>query len=353
MPQIPSPSNRPQQPGEWEKHSACWVAWPAAGDLWEENLAPAQAEFTNLCRMIADFDARTQTCRGERLEVLVRDEIAERAATRALKDFNARFHRVPYGDIWLRDTAPIFLRHEKKLVSAQFQFNGWGKKYVLDHDDQIAARISELTSQDATARKFDWILEGGSVDVDGEGTCLTTEQCLLNPNRNPGWTKDVAETRLKEALGVEKILWITEGLLNDHTDGHIDTIVRFVAPGKVVCMMPESESDPNARVLRQIRAELAAMTDARGRALEVIEVPSPGTVLSADEEIMPASYVNFYIGNQTVSVPQYGVAADAAAVQAISRCFPGRRTMGLSAKHILTGGGAFHCITQQQPMVNV
>jgi agmatine deiminase len=343
---------RALQPGEWESHSACWLAWPAAANLWQENLESAQIEFVNLCRVISDWDERANLCRGEKLEVLVPDEKAERAAARALRNLNVRFHRIPYGDIWLRDIAPIFVRDPQGGVSAaSFRFNGWGEKYLLPHDDQVAGRVAQTVGLPGSVA-HDWILEGGSVDVDGQGTALTTEQCLLNPNRNPGLTREDLERKLSESLGVTKTLWIREGLLNDHTDGHVDTIARFVSPGVAVCMMPAEnfkEEDPNARVLRQIRDELASVTDARGRTLQVVEIPSPGRVLDEEGEIMPASYVNFYIGNRTVAVPQYGVPADEPAVSAIAKLFPDRRTVGLSAKSILSGGGAFHCITQQQP----
>jgi agmatine deiminase len=233
------------------------------------------------------------------------------------------------------------------LVSARFRFNGWGEKYVLPHDAEVSKNIA--ASADLPERVEDFILEGGAIEVDGEGTVLTTEQCLLNPNRNPSLSRDEIEAKVKAAFGASKVLWVKEGLLNDHTDGHIDTIARFVAPGVVVAMHSESESDPNAAVLASIVAELRAMTDAKGRPLTVITVPSPGRVEDEDGEVMPASYVNFYIANTTVIVPTYGVEADARAVEAIGRIFAGRTTIGVRAKEVLEGGGAFHCISQQQP----
>jgi agmatine deiminase len=193
------------------------------------------------------------------------------------------------------------------------------------------------------------VLEGGSVEVDGEGTLLTTRQCLLNPNRNPSLDEKAIETRLREALGVTKVLWLTEGLRNDHTDGHVDTIARFVGPGVLVCMEPADDDDPNAKVLLAIAAELESMTDARGGPLRVVRIPSPGLVPGEDGEPMPASYVNFYIANHAVVVPTYGSPHDDAAVAAIGRLFPSRRTVGIDARAILSGGGAFHCITQQVP----
>jgi agmatine deiminase len=196
------------------------------------------------------------------------------------------------------------------------------------------------------------VLEGGSVEVDGEGTLLTTRQCLLHPNRNPSLTQAAAEGWLEEALGVQKVLWLAEGLMNDHTDGHVDTLARFVAPGVVVCM-EASLDDPNAPVLEAIGRDLDRMTDAQGRKLTVVRVPSPGRILGRDGAIMPASYVNFYIGNRAVVVPTYLSPHDDDAVEAIARLFPTRLTVGIDARSILSGGGAFHCITQQQPRAKV
>ena len=333
------------QPAEWDRHSACWLAWPSHGHLWQENLAPAQAEFAALCLAIAEED-------GEALNLLVQDEIAEAQARAALAPVLAkvRFHPVPVGDIWLRDTAPIFVKDSVgHLHAACFRFNGWGGKYELPGDDHVAARVAGRSGAHLIAH--DWILEGGSVDVDGEGTVLTTRQCLLNPNRNPGLGQAQIEAALREGLGAEKVLWLDEGLINDHTDGHIDTLARFVAPGVVVCMQAMDPADPNAATLDRLAADLAAMTDAKGRKLQAVRIPSPGVLKNEDGELMPASYVNFYIGNHTVVVPTYGVAHDEVAVAALAPLFPSRRVVGRSARAILSGGGAFHCITQQQPEV--
>lgn len=329
--------DRRSQPAEWERHRACWVALPWAEDLWLENLPEAQRSWAQLCRLIA---------RGEQLEVLVPDARREDLARALLEGAAARFHRIPVGDIWLRDTAPIFVRGPSGEVHAhRFQFNGWGLKYVLEHDDRVSARVAEASGR--PSRAFPWVLEGGAVEPDGEGTVLTTRQCLLNPNRGARSQAEV-EAGLREALGAQKVLWVTEGLLNDHTDGHIDTIARFVAPGRVVCMAP-AKDDPNAAVLERIASELSELVDARGRRLEVLRVPSPGEVTDETGRVMPASYVNFYIANQAVVVPTYGVPADEAAVRAIAALFPGRRTEGVPSRAILSGGGAFHCITQQEP----
>jgi agmatine deiminase len=336
-----------RQPAEWTPHAATWVAWPSAADLWLENLPHAQDAFALMCAALADTDPFTSVRRGEALHVLVPDDASEAMAQAALGTLGVTFHRVPFGDIWLRDTAPIFVGSKGEVAAACFGFNGWGGKYVLDHDDAVAARIAELSGHSPQVHPF--ILEGGSVEVDGEGTILTTRQCLLNPNRNASMDIGAIETAVKGALGGEKVLWLGDGLLNDHTDGHVDTIARFVAPGVVCCMHADSDGDPNARVMETIASDLRAMTDARGRRLEVVRIPSPGRILSPDGHVLPASYVNFYIGNTTVVVPTYGSPSDEAAVRAIAALFPGRRTVGIDARAILSGGGAFHCITQQEP----
>ncbi len=335
------------QPAEWAPHTSTWVAWPSHAELWKENLEPAQAEFTGLCEGILA---------GEDLNVLVPSREARERAEAALKPIAARlghsvqFHDIPFGDIWVRDTAPIFLikKTDQSLASVRFAFNGWGEKYALPHDSDVSKRVAQTASAPSQF-SYPWILEGGSVEVDGEGTCLTTRQCLLNENRNPGMTEAQIEAGLKEALGVSKVLWLGDGLLNDHTDGHIDTIARFVAPGVALCMEARGKNDPNEEVMNEIARDLEAMTDAKGRKLKVVRVPSPGRIENEFGDVMPASYVNFYIANSTVIVPTYGSPFDAAAVKEIGALFPERKTIGVSAFSILSGGGAFHCITQQQP----
>lgn len=332
-----------RQPAEWEHHHSCWLAWPGHGHLWQANLAPAQVEWAALCVAIAEEG-------GEALDILVPDATAEAEARQALAPVldQVRFHRVPVGDIWLRDTAPVFVMDGSGgLQAACFRFNGWGGKYVLPDDDRVAERVVTLSG--LPRRQHGWVLEGGSVEVDGEGTLLTTRQCLLNPNRNQGLGQAQIEGALAEGLGAEKVLWLDEGLINDHTDGHIDTLARFIAPGVVVCMEARERLDPNGPTLDRLAADLAGMTDARGRRLQVQRIPSPGLLLDEEGTPMPASYVNFYIGNETVIVPTYGTPYDEEAVAVLAPLFPGRRVVGRSARAILSGGGAFHCITQQQP----
>ncbi|MEC7523789.1 MAG: agmatine deiminase family protein [Myxococcota bacterium] len=337
-----------RQPAEWEPHQAVWLAWPSHDELWAQLLPDAQREHEALCRAIADVDEDGRP-RGESLHVLVPDAMREIEARAALEGTGARFHRVPFGDIWMRDIAPIFVRNEDGDVSPVcFAFNGWGGKYILDGDDLVAGRVGELAGGELYA--FGWVLEGGAIEPNGDGTLLTTRQCLLNPNRNPGMDLARIESGLADSLGAEKVLWLDEGLLNDHTDGHVDTLARFVDETTVVCMEARDEDDPNREVLDRIAADLAEMTDARGRKLQVERVPSPGRIEDDEGLLMPASYVNFYIANTTVVVPTYGSPYDDEAVEALSSLFPGRKVVGCSARAILAGGGAFHCITQQQPL---
>ena len=315
-------------PAEWTRHAAVWIGFPSHPELWLDDLAPAREEVAAFARAVhADG-------RGERVLLVCADgEAATAAAT--LAPF-AETVVEPFGDIWLRDTGPIVLTRRGARV---FRFNGWGGKYELPGDDGIGRRLA--ASRGLDARVCDWVLEGGAIDGDGTGVVLTTEQCLLNPNRNPGLTRDEVEARLHEDLGFTRVVWLGEGLLNDHTDGHVDNLARFVALGCVA--IPEAtENDPNWQVYQHARRDLLAA------GLDVVTIPSPGRVLR-DEEVVPASYMNFYIGNAAVVVPLYGADNDAAAVESIGALFPDRRTVGLRADHILTGGGSFHCISQQIP----
>jgi agmatine deiminase len=322
-------------PAEWAPHKAIWTAWPSAADLWGEDLEPARLEVAAMIRALADSG------QGDRMRVLAFGREAEASAKLALQQ-SAEIIPGVFGDIWLRDTGPIFSRDG----AAAFRFNGWGGKYQLPHDTEVAEQIARGASVDLT--RHDFILEGGAVEMDGEGTLLTTRQCLLNPNRNPDWDEAQAEAALKRALGVEKILWLDEGLANDHTDGHIDNLARFVSPGRVVCQEAYGEDDPNAEVLEEIALSLAAMKDAQGRKLEIIRIPSPGLIVDEDGDAVPASHMNFLIGNSIVVVPIYSDSGDDA-VNALAPLFPGRKIIGLSSHAILTGGGSFHCITQQEP----
>jgi len=328
-------------PAEWAPHSAIWTAWPADEELWLENLAPAQAEVAAMVRALAapGPDGRP----GDTMKVLVDGPTAMLSAEKAIGDV-AELIDAKYGDIWLRDTGPVFYSADR---CALFTFNGWGGKYVLDHDDAVGAFVAIEAGADAT--RWDRVLEGGAVDWDGEGTILTTKECLLNPNRNPLMTFEDVRTLLGDALGARAVIWIERGLLNDHTDGHVDNIARFLAPGVVACQAPADADDPNTERLNEIAEFLKTQRDARGRMLQVVRIPSPGCVENEDGDIVPASHMNFLIGNATVVVPTYGTKTAQAAVDVLKPFFPGRRVIGLPSNHILSGGGSFHCITQQQP----
>ena len=316
---------------EWAPHEAVWIGFPSDLALWEDNLAPAQAEVAAFATAVhADG-------MGETIWLAAADETAA-AEARRLAPF-ARVIVEPFGDIWLRDTGAIVVGTGATRRAQGFGFNGWGGKYELEGDDSIGERLSAAAGIDYA--KADWILEGGAIDGDGSGTFLTTEQCLLNPNRNPGFGRYEVEQRMASDLGATRVVWLGDGLENDHTDGHVDNIARFVAPGRVA--IPEAvEEDPNAPAYADA-AEILLDAD-----LEVVAIPSPGLV-ERDGEMVPASYMNFYIGNATVVVPQYGAPNDAGAVEALQDIFPSRRVIGLRADHILTGGGSFHCISQQVP----
>ncbi|HXA38297.1 MAG TPA: agmatine deiminase family protein [Phenylobacterium sp.] len=328
-------------PAEWAPHKAMWLGFPSHAELWEDDLAPAQAEVAALARALAGPG-------GERVRLMTGSAAGE-ADARALLGGVDGIEIVPgaFGDIWLRDTGPIFAQGPAGPRALAFRFNGWGGKYDLAHDDEVAAQIAAAS---ATPRvTHDFILEGGAVDHDGEGTVLTTGQCVLNPNRNPGWTQAAAEAAFAQALGARKVLWLGEGLANDHTDGHVDNLARFVAPGVVACPVAFGRGDPNAKAYDDAARRLAGMTDATGRRLTVMRIPSPGWIDGADGKAAPASHMNFLIANGAVIVPLYEDQAGRFAVQALEHLFPGRQVIGLPSQAILTGGGSFHCISQQEP----
>lgn len=317
-------------PPEWAPHDAVWIGFPSHAELWLEDLAPAQAEVAAFARAVhADG-------RGERV-ILVAAHAEAADAARALAGDAAEVVVEPFGDIWLRDTGPIL---DGSGVAHDFGFNGWGGKYDLEGDDDVGLRLARRRG--LASATHEWILEGGAIDGDGTGLVVTTEQCLLNPNRNPTLDRAAIEARLAADLGLARVLWLGEGLLNDHTDGHVDNLARFVGENRVLIPEP-AEGDPNVAIYDE------AAERARHFGVEVVRMPSPGRVLDEEGEIIPASYMNFYIGNAAIVVPVYGQPNDAAAVATLEALFPGRTVVGLRADHILTGGGSFHCISQQIP----
>ena len=317
---------------EWAPHEAVWIGFPSDPELWLADLKAAEGE-------VAAFAAAVHAGgKGEEVWLVAAHEDAANVA-RELAPF-AKVIVEPFGDIWLRDSGPLVLGSGKQRRAAGFGFNGWGGKYELDGDEDIGERLAAAAG--LSYSKDDWVLEGGAIDQDSSGTVLTTEQCLLNPNRNPGLERADIEQRLLADLGFERVVWLGSGLMNDHTDGHVDNIARFVAPGRVA-IPTAAKDDPNGAVYRDGAKRLA---DAK---LDLVTLPSPGRIESAEGDIIPASYLNFYIGNAAVVVPQYGVPYDAAAVTVVQALFPDRQAIGLRADHILTGGGSFHCISQQIP----
>jgi agmatine deiminase len=329
-------------PAEWAPQEAIWTAWPADPDEWNGDLDAPRRDIAGLIRALAGH--------GNRVRLLVNGQEAETSATAAVGSL-AEIIPARYGDIWLRDTGPIFAHAGRDLVALRFQTNSWGGKYELPDDATVGDDVARLAR--AKVRRFDFVLEGGAVDQDGEGTVLTTRQTLLNPNRN-GWTKAQAEEAMREAFNAKAVIWIDEGLKNDHTDGHIDNIARFVSPGMVVCQSASGPDDPNAATLDAIAETLAKATDASGRKLEVVRIPGVGLYRNALGEVSPASHMNFIIANGVVVVPVYGTASEAAALDALRAVFPGRAVVGAPSKGLLgcgmAGGGSFHCITQQQPL---
>jgi len=323
--------SRPPLP-EWAPHEAVWIGFPSDPELWLADLAEAQRE------VAAFAEAVHSGGKGEKIWLVASHEDAAKAA-RELAPF-AQVIVEPFGDIWLRDTGPIVLGSGAGRHAQGFRFNGWGGKYDLPGDDTIGSRLAARAA--LRFDQADWILEGGAIDHDGSGTVITTEQCLLNPNRNATMSRAEVEERLAGDLGFERVVWLGEGLEGDHTDGHVDNLARFVAPGRVAIPTP-AKDDPNAGVYRDAARRL------RATKLDLVTLPSPGRLESKESDLVPASYMNFYIGNAAVVVPQYGAPNDRAAVDVIQALFPERVAIGLRADHILTGGGSFHCISQQVP----
>jgi agmatine deiminase len=318
-------------PAEWSKHKAIYTAWPSHADLWLEDLEPARGEVAAMILALA---------KGDSMRVLAHGADAVKSAKKMLGSA-AEVIAVPFGDIWLRDTGPIFAHTGNGKLALRFLTNGWGGKYALEHDDTVGDAIALHSGVPMQAHAF--ILEGGAVEHNGSGIVLTTRQCLLNPNRNSGWTEAEAERQLERALGCSRVIWLDEGMMNDHTDGHIDNLARFIGGDTVVCQHVTERSDPNAELYREIAAKLLMA------GLQVCTIPSPGRVTNEDGDPVAASHMNFIIGNDTVVVPVYGTATADEAVQSLQRLFPDRRVIGLTSNALLSGGGSFHCITKQEP----
>lgn len=319
-------------PPEWAPQDWLWIGFPHDADEWPEVLPRAQEQIAAFAIAVAES--------GQEVRLLVRDAANEARASQLVTP-DVKLERRIYGDVWLRDTGPLVLKDDDGARTARrFGFNGWGGKYLMDGDQTVGAELAEDAG--LPLELADWILEGGAIDGDGTGLVITTEQCLLNPNRNPELSREDIEHRLKRDLGFERVLWLGDGLVNDHTDGHVDNLARFVAPGKVALPEPTGSDDPNA----EIYADAARRIEAAG--VELARIPSPGLVTSGDH-VEPASYANFAITTNLVVVPTFGSPHDEAGIEAVSALFPDRATIGLPGDAVLAGGGGFHCASQQMP----
>lgn len=332
------------QPPEWHWQEAIFTAWPAHPEYWDGYIEPARREFTAFCRALA----REGSGESPFLHLWVDGEENQECAVRGLEDVPVVYYPESYGDIWFRDTGPVFVHSETgRRHAVRFQFNGWGGKYIMRDDATVASRLAGYTGLEIL--EVPLIFEGGSLEVDGMGNGLTTRQCLLNPNRNPGLTEESLLWHLDFALGVKNLIWLDEGLGHDHTDGHIDNVARFIAPGTVLCQEPSGRDDPNREVFLNIRKRLVNSRLLNGEFLNVETIPSPGRIVDEEGYVMPASHVNFLITNHSVLVPVYGAPEEDAALAKLQSLFPQREIVPLSARYILQGGGAFHCMTQQLP----
>lgn len=322
-------------PPEWAPQDWLWIGFPHLAEEWPGWLEPAQEQMAAFANAVADS--------GQPVRLLVRDA-ANEARARALVSKHVALEQRSYGDVWLRDTGPLVVLEEDGARTARrFGFNGWGGKYLMPGDMEIGAKLACDAGLAITTSSM--ILEGGAVDGDGTGLVATTEQCLLNPNRNPQMNRAAIETELAAQLGFTRVLWLGDGLINDHTDGHVDNLARFVGPNRLVVPQATDTDDPNAAIY----ADAAARAKAVG--VEVLRIPSPGLIIR-EGRIEPASYVNFAITTHLVVVPTFGSPHDADGVAAIAALFPDRATIGLPGEAVLAGGGGFHCASQQMPSVS-
>ncbi|MFB7677195.1 agmatine/peptidylarginine deiminase [Kitasatospora purpeofusca] len=327
-----------RMPAEWTEHDGCLMAWPVRPDLWGDNLDEVKREYAAVARAIAEFEPVTMVAppgHGDEARTLCGPGLT--------------VVELPQDDSWFRDSAPIFvLDEEGRRSGVDFRFNAWGRKHhPWDADDRISGLL--LEHLDVPAIRSEMILEGGAITVDGEGTLITTEQCLLHPNRNPELGREEIEAELKARLGVTKIIWLPYGgFLDNETDGHVDGVCAFAAPGKVVVQLPADPEHPDYVRMRANRTVLEHSTDAQGRPFEIVDVTQAAFV-EVDDVRVEVGYLNFYLANGGVVVPVADHPEDAGALAVIAAAFPDRKVVGVRARVIAFGGGGVHCITQQLP----
>ena len=318
-------------PPEWAKQDWLWIGFPHLAEEWPGFLEAAQEQVAAFANAVSQS--------GQEVRLLVRDE-ANAARARSLISDGVTLERRVYGDIWLRDTGPLVVIEDGERRARRFAFNGWGGKYEMPGDRAIGEEIAHDAGLAVTHSPM--VLEGGALDTDGTGLCVTTEQCLLKPNRNPSMSREAIEAQLAEHLGFTRVVWLGEGLVSDHTDGHVDNLARFVSENRLVVPEATGRDDPNAAIYED------AAQRAGEAGIEVARIPSPGLTLR-DRIVEPASYVNFAITSNLVVVPTFGSPHDGDGVAAIAALFPDRETVGLPADAVLAGGGGFHCASQQMP----
>jgi agmatine deiminase len=327
-------------PAEWDSHDATWIAWPKDPLTFPpEILGAVESIYVKMAGALA---------RGERVNILVDDDIMRRRVSGMIGEVpNVAFHMIRTADVWMRDYGPIFVRDAGGLAAVKWRFNAWGDKYdELKADNFAGLEVAQKAGWQIL--EPDMVLEGGSLDTNGLGTCLTTEQCLLNKNRNPNLSKDEIEAALRGYLGFTNIIWLKEGIVGDDTDGHVDDIARFVDQRTVVCMVEHDPSDANSRALQKNFELLEDAKDEQERPLRVVPVEMPKKKVGGDERL-PASYANFYIGNSAVLVPIFDDVNDRAALSRLKTAFPGREVIGINCEALVYGFGGIHCVTQQQP----
>ena len=332
-------------PAEWERHRATWLSWPHNRETWP----------TALDRVHATFGAMVAALQpGEVVEIGVADRAMEDAARRAIRaaggdpDHNVRFHHYATTDAWCRDHGPIFVtRADGAVALCDFHFDNWGRKYPgWELDDAVPRHVAQILG--LPRFPADVVLEGGGIEGDGLGTVITTEACLLNPNRGPGRTRERMERVLRDHLAARQVVWLRDGIEGDDTDGHIDDLVRFVAPGVVLAVDCDDPADRNFSVLAENRRRLAAARDAAGRALAVVDLPMPPRI-EMDGQRSPASHANFYVANGVVLLPVFGGASDARAAAILREHFADREIVAIRCNELVSGFGAIHCVTQQEP----